>query len=213
MSDFATLEVADRDAASPPVWRIGETVPWVAPWTGEDEFSLQPSTDFPGKMELVQSTDPGVGTPVLDGMHVMRQRRGVAEHLCHVCGRPTPRHDRWLFPVITGGFTPVADGSMRYTSHLPPVHLACARHAQTACPHVRATAAHPVRFPEKPGHVLCETNPPAKMSGIAAGLPPGMQVIYGYVRVHTAGFTRLVQRLRAADEAMRAHPSPLVGEG
>jgi hypothetical protein len=178
--------------------RIGEDIPWVAPWSGESEFDLQPSASFPGKIELVQASSPGVGAPVLDGMHVMRQREGLVRHLCHVCGRPTPRRDRWLFPTVTGHFTPFKDGSERYASHLPPVHLACARRAQLLCPHLKSQGAKPVRFPDKGGEIVCETNAPPKMAELAKSLPPGLKVIFSYYRLHTAGFSRLVARLRAA---------------
>jgi hypothetical protein len=202
---YATAPAWDKgrmteDAGQTP-WRIGENVPWVAAWTGEADFDIARSIDFPGRMELVQASRPGVGQPVLDGMHVMRQREGVTGHLCHVCGTPTPRRDRWLFPVVTGIFMPFRDGTERYASHLPPVHLACARRAQVLCPHLRTRYAQPVRYPDKDVDVLCETTAPPKMADIAAQLPPGMKVVYSYYRLHTAGFTRLVQRLRAAHEA------------
>ena len=195
--ESAVLQTASPDAPSP-TWRIGETVPWVAPWSGEAEFELAPSVSFPGRVELVQICSPGSGAPVLDGMHVMRQRQGLLEHLCHVCGRPTARHDRWLFPTVTGHFTPCKDGSLRYASHLPPSHLACARTAQQLCPHLRQAGAQPVRFPDKPGEIACETNAPPKMAELAKGLPPGLKVIFSYYRVHTASFSRQVMRLRAA---------------
>jgi hypothetical protein len=183
------------------VWRIGETVPWVAPWSGESEFELAPSSSFPGRMELMQISRPGVGAPVLDGMHVVRQREGLVRRLCHVCGRPTARNDRWLFPTVTGHFTPLSDGSLRYASHLPPAHLACARRAQQLCPHLRAAGAQPVRFPDKPGEIACETNAPPKMAGIARTLPPGLKVIFSYYRVYEADFSRQVMRLRATADA------------
>jgi hypothetical protein len=192
---------ADEQGGSNQPWRIGETVPWVAPWTGEGEFELAPSSNFPGRMELVQISCPGAGVPVLDGMHVMRQREGLVRHLCHVCGRPTPRHDRWLFPTVTGHFTPMKDGSLRYASHLPPTHLACARRAQLLCPHLRAAAAQPLRFPDKPGEIACETNAPPKMAEVARSLPPGIKVIFSYYRVHTAAFSRQVTRVRASEPA------------
>jgi hypothetical protein len=188
-------------SAAAPAWRIGETVPWTAPWSAEDEFELAPSPNFPGRMELIQISRPGEGAPVLDGMHVMRQREGLVRHLCHLCGRPTARHDRWLFPTVTGHFTPYKDGSLRYASHLPPIHLDCARRAQELCPHLRLTDAQPIRFPEKTGELACETNAPPKMAHVARSLPPGVKVIFSYYRLHTAAFSRLVMRQRAAAES------------
>jgi hypothetical protein len=191
---------ASPQQAPASAWRIGETVPWVAPWSSEADFDIAPSASFPGRVELIQISSPGVGAPVLDGMHVMRQREGLIGHLCQVCGRPTPRHDRWLFPTVTGHFTPMKDGSLRYASHLPPVHLACARNALQLCPHLRLASARPTRFPDKPGEIACETNAPPKMAEVAKSLPPGLKVIFSYYRVHTAGFSRRVERLRAAAE-------------
>ena len=183
--------------ASSSGWIIGQTVPWVAPWTGEADFGLAESVDFPGRTELIQAVQPGEGRPVMDGMHVIRQRQGVTLHLCHVCGRPTPRHDRHLFPVSTGYFTPMKDGSTRYASHLPPVHLACARRAQIACPHLSRTYEQPEPFPEKAGIIACETNAPPLMRDLAASLPPGLKVVFSYVRIHTASFSRRVEKMRA----------------
>jgi len=57
-----------------------------------------------------------------------------------------------------------------------------------------------VRYPDKVGEIGCETNPPPKMAEVARQLPPGVKVVFSYFQVHTAGFTRLVQRLRAAEE-------------
>ena len=205
----AGIAGSETSGASAPAWRIGETVPWVAPWTEESEFDLQPSADFPGRIELIQVSRPGEGTPVLDGMHVMRQRQGLILHLCHVCGRPTPRHDRYLFPVVTGIFTPFKDGQLRYASHLPPAHLACARRAQQLCPHLRLSHAQPVRFPDKDGELMCETNAPPKMAELAQGLPRGLKVVFSYYRLHTAAFSRLVLRLRAAHEAEFGDPAHL----
>ena len=160
------------------------------------EFRLEPSAVFPGQAEVVQLEAPGEGKPVLDGMHLLRQRRGVLQNLCHVCGRPTPRHDRYIFPISTGGFTVLADGSERYATQVPPVHLACARRAQAACPHLRRRYDQATRFPDKPGVVVFDANPPAHMEALAASLPPGGPVAFAYVRVHTAAFSRLVARLR-----------------
>ena len=190
-----------KNPAAPPApaqtWRIGRTVPWVAPWSGEAEFWLGDSVEFPGKVELVQETRPGVGAPVLDGMHVLRQRRGVLEHLCHVCGRPTTANDRYLFPVPTGLFVALDDGARRYASHMPPCHLACARLAQEACPHLKSTYAQPVAWPRDGGEMACETKAPPRMAELAATLPPGLQVVFSYFRVFGADFSREVTRLRA----------------
>jgi hypothetical protein len=180
-----------------PRWRIGQTVPWVVPWTGEMEFSLAPSTSFPGRTEVVQISRPGVGEPVMGAMHVGRQRLGVTEHLCHVCGRPTTRDDRWLFPVVSGTFFQVPGASEpQYASHLPAIHGACARLAQGACPHLTLTGARPAPFPRGASEILCETSVPEGMAAFAERLPAGQKVVFSYFRLFDRDFSRMVAKLR-----------------
>ena len=181
----------------PSIYRIGENVPWVSPWSEEGSFSLALSERFADKLEVVQAVAPGVGTPSLRGMHLLRQRQGVADHLCHVCGKPTPPGDRFLFPVVTGNFlAPSAGGERRYASPMPPTHMACAQRAQKLCPHLKLSFAHPVRFPSDPGKLKYELRPPRGMEAVGANMPVE-EAIFSYYRVHTPGFSRLVERLRA----------------
>ena len=182
------------DAA--PRWRIGETLPWVVPWTGEDAFRLEPSSAFPGMMELVQDERPGEGEPLPSGMNMMRQRRGVTQLLCHVCGAPTPPDDRFLFPVSTGAFLKLKGGA-RYASHLPPVHGACAQKAGRLCPHLRATFATPVPFPRELGVIGPERSLPDSLKRFEGRLPTDVPIAFAYYRVFGEGFTRVVRRLRA----------------
>lgn len=181
------------------VWRIGENLPWVVPWTGEARFWLQPSQAFSGAVEIVQETAPGVGEPMPSGMNVMRQRLGVTRFLCHVCGEPTPRSDRYLFPTATGTFMATAGGSQRYVSHLPPTHLACAQRAQRLCPHLRTTYARPVRFPSDEGKVKPETSLPDSLKFLEGQIPQDRPIIYSYYRIYSPAFSRLVERLRATE--------------
>jgi hypothetical protein len=39
------------------------------------------------------------------------------------------------------------------------------------------------------------------MAELASQLPRGLKVVFSYYRLHTAGFSRLVTRLRAAHQA------------
>ena len=178
------------------VWRVGESVPWSVSWTGERDFRVTPSIDFPGYTDLVQEQKPGVGTPVFAVLNVTRQRMAIARHHCHVCGRPTPRRDRYLFPMNSGGFVTMADGETRYGQNVPPVHLACARRAQSQCPHLRAAFARPIAFPSDEGRLVQRTDIPPGMEDFASTLPPGLPVIFSCYRLHGATFTRQVQRLR-----------------
>lgn len=178
-----------------PTWRIGETLPWAAPWSGEAVFDLAPSPQFPGLLDLVQREAPGEGEAQLTGMNLMRQRRGVVQFLCHVCGRPTPPDDRFLFPVVTGTFLK-ARGRTHYVSHMPPTHGACAARAQRLCPHLRAALAQPVAFPRDVGVLAPETGLPDSLAYLTDRLP-AKGVAYSYFRVFGEGFTRVVRRLRA----------------
>ncbi len=179
---------------TPQSWRIGENVPWTAPWSGEAKFRLEASEMFPGLRELVQLEDPGVGLPRFQGMNLMRQRRGVNAHLCQVCGRATTAVDRWIFPTVTGAFIRVKAGT-RYASHMPPTHAACAARAVRLCPHLRATMAEPVACPRETGFLAPETSLPDSLAHLAEHLPP-KGVVFSYFRVYGDGFTRVVRRLR-----------------
>ena len=191
------MTVGERE--QPPgagLWRIGENLPWVVPWSGEARFGIARSSVFEGLLEATQAERPGEGTPMPSGMNIMRQRRGVVEFLCHVCGEKTPVRDRYLFPVATGAFLKVK-GRTRYVSHLPPTHRGCAERAQRLCPHLSATYAKPSAFPLEVGTIGPEMSVPENLSHLLDGLPPGVPVAFGYYRVFGEGFTRLVQRLRA----------------
>ncbi len=191
------MEIESPNSDAPlPVWRIGENLPWVVPWSSEDEFSILPSKTFPGLAEVVQAERQGVGSPMLSGMNIMRQRRGVLEFRCHVCGELTTAADRFLFPVATGAMLKMKGGT-RYVSHLPPTHGACAIRAQRLCPHLRTTFAKPVPFPREKGFVGPERSLPDSLMHLAGKLPEGLPLAFGYYRVFGEGFTRLVQRLRA----------------
>lgn len=126
----------------------------------------------------MQAESPGSGDPLLSGMNIMRQRRGVLDHRCHVCGEVIPPGERRLFPVGTGAFLKVKGGS-RYVSHLPPTHAECAARAQRLCPHLRSAYATPLAFPREEGVVSSETSLPDNLRHLAASLPPGCAIGFG----------------------------------
>jgi hypothetical protein len=177
-------------------WRIGENLPWTAPWSAEAAFRLAPSTAFPGLSELIQREAQGEGEPQFQGMNLMRQRRGIVGHLCQVCGEATAPSDRWLFPTVTGAFIKVGAGT-RYATHMPPTHAACAERARRLCPHLRATLAEPVAFPHDAGRLAPETSLPASLGHLAGQLPTS-GVVFSYFRVFGEGFSRVVKRLRGS---------------
>lgn len=182
--------------AASPAWRIGETVPWSVAWSGETSFSLRRSVDFPGMTEVTQVEAPGVGEPLFAAVHVDRQRRGMARHLCHVCGRPTLRRDRWMFPVASGGFVTLHDGTVGYGCNVPPLHKACARRARAQCPHLGHLDDNPTPCPSEEGRLIWRTDVVPGMEALAATFPPGLEVVFSCYRLYGPAFTRRVQRLR-----------------
>jgi hypothetical protein len=189
------------EAAPEPVWRVGESVPWSVAWSEEQSFRLQRSTLFPGMTEVTQAERPGVGRPLFAAVHVDRQRRGMAGHLCHVCGEPTPPRDRWIFPVASGGMVTMDDGSERYGGNVPPVHIACAQRAQRQCPHLRKAMARPVACPADEGRLIWRTDVVPGMEALARSLPPGLEVVFSCYRLYGEAFSRKVARLRREEVA------------
>jgi len=180
-----------------PVWRIGENVPWTVAWTGEERFNLAPSAHFPGLTDLVQAQCPGVGTPKFAAMHVTRHRMGMADHVCHVCGKPTLKRDRYIFPVQSGGFVIMPDESERYAGNVPPVHLRCAKRAQKLCPHLSHTYADPVPYPAEESRLMQRTDVIPGMEDIAKNLPKNLKIVFTCYRLYGPRFTAAARKLRA----------------
>ncbi len=177
-------------------WRIGENVPWSVAWTGEQAFAVRPSQDFPGMMEITQRHNPGVGEPLFAGIHVDRHRRAMIDQLCHVCGRPTPEDDRYIFPVAAGGFVTLHDGSIGYGCNVPPLHLACARRAGADCPHLGRLHDSPAACIGDEGRIIHRTDVTPGMEALARTLPAGLEVVFSCYRLYGEAFTREVERLR-----------------
>jgi hypothetical protein len=177
-------------------WRIGENVPWSVAWTGEQEFNLQMSQDFDGLVEVVQVQRPGDGLPSFAAQHVTRHRLGMSGHFCHVCGKPTRKQDRFIFPVQSGGFVTMPDESVRYAGNVPPVHLKCAALGQRLCPHLSHTVAEPVVYPSEPSRLLPRPDVVPGLERLAATMPPDLKIVYGCYRLYGPRFTRLVLQLR-----------------
>lgn len=190
---FVATEAA---TSSPDAWRIGENVPWSVAWTGEQQFNLQMSDDFPGLLELVQVERQGEGEPKLASQHVMRHRRGMAHHLCHVCGRPTSKRDRYIFPVQTGGFVTMPDEQTRYAGNVPPVHLKCAKLGKQLCPHLSHTPGTAVPYPSEESRLMPRPDVVQGMEALAKTMPPNLKIVYGCYRLYGPRFTKLVQKLR-----------------
>jgi hypothetical protein len=185
-------------ASSPPKpeWKIGLNVPWSVAWSDEQKYDVRPSLDFPGRMEVVQIELIGQGTPMFAAQHVMRHRLGMAQHFCHVCGRRTLARDRYIFPVQSGGFVNLDDGSPRFAGNVPPVHLACAKRAQKLCPHLSHAVSPPVPYPSEDSWLLPRPDVVPGMETLAKALPPGLKVVFSSYRLYGPRFSKLAAKLR-----------------
>ena len=190
-----------RDRLAPTGRRIGADVPWSVAWTGEQAFRVQPSRDFPGLLELDQREAAGEGDPIFAAVHVTRQRRGMVDHLCHICGKPTPVGDRWVFPVASGGFVTMTDGSVGWGCNVPPVHRACATVARRECPQLSHLSDEPLQCGADEGRLIHRTDVTPGLEAIAAQMPAGQQVVFSCYRLYGAEFTERVRAARGAWEA------------
>ncbi|CAN5562201.1 hypothetical protein BH10PSE5_BH10PSE5_36580 [soil metagenome] len=180
-------------------------VPWSAAWSGEQSFRVQPSRDFPGLMELEQKQAQGVGEPLFAAIHVTRQRRGMVDLLCHVCGKPTSADDRYIFPVASGGLVTLHDGSQQYGCNVPPIHGACAERAAVACPHLSRLIEPPLRCSADEGRVIHRTDVTPGLEALAKTLPSGVEVVFSCYRLYGPDFTLTVMAAREAwDRQVRA---------
>lgn len=175
-------------------------IPWSVAWSGEQSYWLQDSADFPGQIELAQAEAPGVGEPLFAAIHVTRQRRGMVDLACHVCGKPTSRMDRFIFPTASGGMVTMQDGTQQYGLNVPPIHRACAVRARHACPHLGKVDEPPLRCTADEGRLIARTDVVPGMEAIAATLPPGVEVVMSCYRLYGPEFTAKVVAARAAWE-------------
>lgn len=171
-------------------------VPWSVAWTGEQSFRLRPSRDFPGMMEVDQKQASGVGEPLFASIHVTRQRRGMVDLLCHVCGKPTPRYDRYIFPAASGGMVTLKDGSQQYGLNVPPMHHACSVRARNACPHLTKVDEPPLRCSSDAGRLVHRTDVVPGMEALASALPSKLEVVFSCYRLYGADFTQQVLTAR-----------------
>ncbi|MFC3069134.1 hypothetical protein [Phenylobacterium soli] len=178
-----------------------EDPPWSVAWTGEQAFRVQPSADFPGKLELDQKQARGVGQPIFAAVHVTRQRRGMVDLLCHVCGEPTAPGDRYIFPTASGGLVTLHDGSQQYGCNVPPMHRACAERARAACPHLSRLAEKPLSCGDDEGRLIERTDVTPGLEAIAAQLPKDAPVVLSCYRLYGDALTRSVLEARAEWEA------------
>ena len=155
----------------------------------------------------------GVGEPLFAAIHVTRQRRGMVDLLCHVCGAPTERLDRYIFPAASGGMVTLQDGSQQYGLNVPPMHRACSIRARNACPHLAKVNEPPLRCTSDDGRLIHRTDVAPGMEGLASTLPPDLQVVFSCYRLYGPNFTQKVLAARAQWEQVsrarrRKHDRP-----
>ena len=184
-----------------PRWAIGETVAWSTAWSKETAFALRPSLDFPGMTEVSQIDRQGIGEPNFAAVHVDRQRRGLVDFRCHVCGKPVPAGDRWMFPVASGGFVTLHDGSVGWGCNVPPLHRGCGQVAAMQCPHLSRLAEEPQPWPEEEGRLIYRTDVVPGMEALAATFPASLEVIYSCYRLFSPDVAERVREMQAAWES------------
>lgn len=180
---------------------IGVDAPWSVAWSSEMAFRVIPSRDFPGLLEVDQKQSIGEGEPVFAMVHVTRQRRGMVDFICHVCGRRTWPDNRYIFPAASGGMVTLHDGTQQYGLNVPPMHLECAGRAAAACPHLLKVDEPPLKCTLDPGRLIHRTDVVPGMEGVAKTLPPGAEVVFACYRLYGPAFTAQVQAARQAWEA------------
>jgi hypothetical protein len=153
-------------------------------------------------LELDQKHAPGVGEPLFATMHVSRQRRAIVDLLCHVCGKPTIDHDRYIFPTASGGLVTLHDGSQAYGCNVPLMHRACSVRARHACPHLTKVDEPPLRVGRDIGRVIQRTDATPGLEPLASRIPGNVQVVFSCYRLFGADFTAKVARARADWETM-----------
>ncbi|HEY3697637.1 hypothetical protein [Phenylobacterium sp.] len=185
--------------------------PWSVAWSGEQAFRLQPSQDFPGMMELDQKQAPGVGEPLFAAVHVTRQRRGMVDLLCHVCGKPTTRHDRYMFPAASGGLVTLQDGTQQYGCNVPPMHRACTTRALRDCPHLAKVRERPLRCSGDEGRLIHRTDVTPGLEALARTLPRDVDIVFSCYRLYGPEFTRRVTAARDDwDRTVRSRRAPSI---
>jgi hypothetical protein len=120
----------------------------------------------------------------------------MVDLLCHVCGKPTPPQDRYVFPVASGGLVTLHDGSQQYGCNVPPIHYACTAMALEACPHLSRLLERPLKCSADEGRLMHRTDVTPGLEALAATLPAGQEVVFSCYRLYGPEFTRQVVAAR-----------------
>ncbi len=147
--------------------------------------------------EVSQIDRQGMGEPNFAAVHIDRQRRGLADYRCHVCGRAAGPTDRWMFPVASGGFVTLHDGSVGWGCNVPPLHRDCAAVAAVRCPHLNRLVETPQPWPTEEGRLIYRTDVAPGTEALAATFPAGLEVIYSCYRLFGPNVARRVRHLQS----------------
>lgn len=110
-------------------------VPWINAWSAEMPIFAEPCRQEKGRLALIMASRPGEGEPLFKVRHWSRHRDAFRRHLCEVCGAPTPRHDRMVWPLAQ----PLRlDGAVTMCLQEGVYHRRCVDHASRLCPAIKA---------------------------------------------------------------------------
>ncbi|MEN3315640.1 MAG: hypothetical protein V7605_1874 [Acidimicrobiaceae bacterium] len=146
----STAPTIDLPHAGKPVFRGAHgIVPYVAMWTAEEVLSAPVietpvgigyadetavDRDAQGLLWTRTTVRQGVGKPIYDQLHPLRQRRAMRRMLCQVCAGPADQDERgalWLIQDQRSQWAGWPEGAQN--AH-PPLCLRCARISVKACP-------------------------------------------------------------------------------
>ncbi|MFE1907406.1 hypothetical protein ACFW96_27585 [Streptomyces gardneri] len=216
-----------------PVHR-GLRVPYVARWTGEEDISpaivnaggalryTEPIADAACRWQNALwrrlARAQGMGEPIFEALHPVRQRIAMWEQRCQVCGQSVAEEAAAMggalylggMDVESGTQDPMAEGER---TENPPLHLACAWESVSHCRHLLEgyTAARVAR-PRQWGAAGI-LHSPARGTVVPVGRT---EVSYGSARLGWMLAERAIVRLtgvRAVDLACEAERAGLLAAG
>ena len=110
-----------------------------------------------------------------------------------------------MFPVASGGFVPLHDGTTGFGCNVPPLHAICAGKAAARCPHLGRLMEAPTPWPREEGRLIWRTDVVPGMEALAATVPPGAEVVYSCYRLFGPAVADAIRDRRAAwDEETQA---------
>ena len=106
-----------------------------------------------------------------------------------------------MFPVASGGFVTLHDGSVGWGCNVPPLHRDCATVAAMRCPHLNRLVETPRPWPSEEGRLIYRTDVAPGMEALAATFPAGLEVIYSCYRLFSPDVAERVRLLQSQWDA------------